>query len=167
MKNFFIFFFRTNIYLIGNFCLWYGTLPLPTTPVMYAIISLHDHILVIICLILALVVYLLYSTLFEYIYVYDNIIEDETIDISDEDDINKEEENKFLRQYFFFKTYFFLSKDNKFLTDYFFKLVEFQVKLKKIYKDCVLYLSYGVKPFSKKGVPSNVYGKCDLIKESI
>lgn len=39
------------------------SLPLPSTPLMYAIISLHDHILFVLTVVLILVIYLLISTL--------------------------------------------------------------------------------------------------------
>lgn len=48
--------------------LYYGTLSLPHTPQMYAIISLHDHILFIMFMILTFVSYLLITTLTEFKY---------------------------------------------------------------------------------------------------
>jgi len=44
------------------------SLPLPSSPIMYGIISLHDHILFFLGIILALVLYLLIATLLDYNY---------------------------------------------------------------------------------------------------
>ena len=145
-----------NIVILSSI-MWYGTLPLPRTPVMYAIISLHDHILFIMCLILALVIYLLSSTLYEYIYSYDNII-------IEDDNINNEVS-------FILKNNIVIQLWNKLQS--LSNNISFLNYLKDIYNNLFLYFSFGIKPKQQKkdyDIQTNnlkFYNTLDIIKESI
>jgi len=60
------------------FCYSYNivwSLPLPRTPVMYAIISLHDHILFLMCIILTFVSFLLLTTIISFKYSHNSNLE--------------------------------------------------------------------------------------------
>lgn len=144
-----IFYFNSNIVQ--------GTLPLPRTPVMYAIISLHDHILFIMSIILTIVIYLLFSTLFHYIYSYDNV------------EKTWANFNKKIIIKFFFGNWF----DKTIWVNIFIFLTKFcdiikskKMQLKKKYEKILLYFSFNIIP--PKNTNSNiVYNKLELIKKSI
>jgi len=151
-----------NVYLVNNYfistMLFCGTLPLPRTPVMYAIISLHDHILFIMCIILTIVIYLLINTLVEYIYTFDNIIPIQF------DVMNTDELTNYINQKNIYKLYkwiwFYLPFDIK-------KLI---LKVIIWYQDKMVNLKekfYRIFPIYS--IKTNIYNirLCDQIKESV